>query len=109
MDYKYKFRVVENNLISYPCINITEAEDKARELRARGYSAEIYPIICNDDPRKADYEYRMFDIVDLTFGGNGEFGIVLCLEDKEPEFHGTKSDFDTCLEYIDNYYYLLNY
>lgn len=108
MPYEYRFRVLEDSLNAYSYANLAEAENKFKGLTAAGYTAAIYPIIHNTDPRRAEYEYRMFDIVDLTCMGKTEFGMVLCNPDKDPEYHGLKNSLDKCFDYIDNYYYILN-
>lgn len=104
-DYDYKFRVLAD---SYNCLSTFQFIDKdvaitkLCQLTKSGYKASLYPVIHNTDPNRADYEYRMFDIVKLI----NQAGIVLCPgPDVEPEFHGFKNEVEDALAYIDNYYY----
>lgn len=104
MPYEYKFRVLEdshNCLSTYQFISEDVAMTKYRKLCIEGRKCEVWPIKRNTDPNRADYEYRMFDIVDLK----NQFGMVLCLPDKEPEFHGFRPELEDCFDYVDEYYY----
>ena len=104
--YDYKFRVLVdtyNCLSTYQFITEQPAITKYNKLITEGYKCEIYPIKHNTDPNRADYEYRMFDIVELI----NQFGMVLTSKE-EPEFHGFKDDLESCFDYIDEYYYQKN-
>lgn len=107
MPYNYNFRVLAvsyNCLSTYQYIGIDEAEEMFRKLEADDEyeSVQIHPIKHNTDPMRADYEYRLFDIVNLF----NQVGMVLCTSDQdEPEFHGFRPTVEECLDYVDNYYY----
>ena len=103
--YNYKFRLIAN-LCDYMTTHQFISEDTAmaryRRLTTDGWKCEIHPIKHNKDPRRADYEYRLFDLVQLP----GEVGMVLCLSaDAEPEFHGFRPDIEQALAYVDEYWY----
>lgn len=104
-NYDYKYRVLAdsyNCLSTFQFIDIDEAVKKLCQLVKSGYKASMHPIIHNTNPNRADYEYRMFDIVKLI----DQVGIVLSPgPDVEPEFHGFRNEVEDALAYIDNYYY----
>ena len=116
MSYEYKFRVLVD---SYNCLSTYQfiAEEVAisefNKLVAEGQKCEIWPIEHNIDPKRADYEYRDFDIVDLgkaekelgIKNPKDQFGMVYCIADLDPEFHGLRSSLEECLDYIDEYHY----
>lgn len=108
MPYNYNFRTLaesDNCLSTFQFITEKEAFDKLRWLHANGYDAHVHQIKHNDKPGRADYEYRLFDLVQLP----GEVGMVLCLGvDVEPEFHGFRPDIDQALAYVDEYWYHKN-
>lgn len=104
MPYNYNFRTLAesyNCLSTFQFITEEEALDKLRWFHANGYDAHVHPIKHNTDPRRADYEYRFFDIVQLET----QVGIVLCQEFDEPEFHGFRPDVEQALDYVDEYWY----
>lgn len=104
-DYDYKYRVLVDrydHLCTFQFIDMDEAIEMLCKLVKSECKASMYPIIHNTDPNRADYEYRMFDIVNLI----DQVGIVLCPgPDVEPEFHGLRYEVKDALAYIDNYYY----
>ena len=104
-DYDYKFRVLAdsyNCLSTFQFINMDDAAEKLCQLIKSGYNAVMYPVIHNTDPNRSDYEYRMFDIINLA----DQVGMVLCPgPDVEPEFHGFRNEVEDALTYIDEYYY----
>ena len=104
MPYNYKFRILvdsDNCLSTFQFATEKEVMNKYRELNNDGVIAQIYPIVYNTDPRRADYTYRWFDVVVL----DNQIGIVLCMPNQEPEFHGFRNDLESCFDYIDEYYY----
>ena len=104
MPYNYNFRLLvdSNNCLStFQFTTEKEAMEKIRKFDGDRRRCSIYPIKHNTDPMRADYEYRFFDIVEFE----NECGIVLCLPDEEPEFHGFRPTVEECFDYIDEYYY----
>lgn len=108
MPYNYNFRTLAesyNCLSTFQFITEEEAFAKLRWLHANGYDAHVHHIKHNTDPMRADYEYRLFDLVEL----DDQVGMVLCLgHDDEPEFHGFRPDVEQALAYVDEYWYYQN-
>lgn len=107
MSYDYKFRVLahfQNCPLTYQFISEDAAMARFKRLIAEGWKCELYPIKHNTDPKKAEYEYRSFDVVELE----DKFAMVLCIPNKEPEFHGCEEDLESCFDYIDKYWYEQN-
>lgn len=103
MSYDYKFRLLakfNGCMTTYQFISEDAAMARYKRLTTNGWKCEIWPIKHNNDPMRADYEYRLFDVVILE----KQIGMVLCMPDHEPEFHGFKDDLKSCFDYIDNYW-----
>ena len=113
-EYDYTYRVLaesDNCLSTFQFLNMDAAVTKLCQLTKAGYNPSMFPVVHNTDPNRAEYEYRMFDIVILPETiHNGynipyQVGMVLCLQDAEPEFHGFRPSVEEALDYVDEYYY----